>query len=152
MEAQKALIMASETLPLKLKQVALQILSAPLDCTQTLDHIAYFAGFANVTREFKDQGFVALSFEVKHDRQYQNILTDAGFLLACLYILKLKPSGSILLAPVCSSWVTINRGTSLRTPSNPLGNTDLKYIEEANRMVRLGSYHSHPRHIKGSEF
>ena len=133
----ESLICASDVLPLKLKQVALQILRSVVDTKQTLDHVEFFAGFANVTREFKDAGYVALSYEVTQGRVYQNLLTDAGFLAACAYVLKLKPGGSLLLAPVCSSWVTINRGTSLRSPSNPLGNTDLQYIRDANQMVRF---------------
>ena len=40
-----------------------------------------------------------------------------------------------MLAPVCSSYVWINRGTSRRCISRPLGNTRKTYIKVANVMV-----------------
>ena len=130
-----ALLFFSPNLPRQLQKVALEILASPLDTQQTLDHVEFFAGFGNVTRAFRDAGLSALSYELKQDRTYQNILTDPGFIAAMVYILKLKPGACMLAAPVCSSWVTINRGTSMRSTTTPLGREALDYVADANKMV-----------------
>lgn len=44
-----------------------------------------------------------------------------------------------LMGVVCSSWVTINAGTSLRTWLAPMGNPEVESVRIANKMVaRLG--------------
>lgn len=43
--------------------------------------------------------------------------------------------GACLLAPVCSSWVFMNRATSMRTFASPLGDPQSVGVQDANRMV-----------------
>ena len=90
---------SSPTLPRKLQMVALQVLACvSLDTSQTLDHVEVFAGFAKVTRVFLDAGVSALSCELRQDAVFQNLFTHS--------LLKLKPGGCLLAAPVCSSWAS----------------------------------------------
>jgi len=106
-----------------------------LDHKQTLHHVEYFAGKQAVTNAFQAAGLVAMSFERDRDMVHQNLLTDAGFLTAFLYTMKILDGGGTLAAPVCSSWTFMNRGTSKRSVDKPLGNTRLSYIQDANVMV-----------------
>ena len=64
-----------------------------------------------------------------------DMLSAEGFLHALMLIRRLKPSSLVHLAPVCSSWVWVNRGTSKRSREHPLGDTSLAYICQANQMV-----------------
>jgi hypothetical protein len=50
-------------------------------------------------------------------------------------LLRLAPSGFHLTAPVCSSFTWINRYSSGRSTSSPLGNTTRPRIATANQMV-----------------
>ena len=43
--------------------------------------------------------------------------------------------GACLLAPVYSSWVFMNRATSMRTFASPLGDPQSVGVQDANRMV-----------------
>ena len=129
------LVHNSGVLPQKLKTFVFKLAAAVPDLTCSLDHVEYFAGQGRVTEAFRDAGLVGITFEVKADPVFQNLLTAEGFTTAVLWVLKLRPGGQILAAPVCSSWVTINAGTSGRTTEHPLGHQHLKYVQEANIMV-----------------
>lgn len=49
------------------------------------------------------------------------------------------PSALCLLAPECGSWGRVCRGTTLRSPLNPLG-FGYAFVEEANLVIaRLGT-------------
>ena len=67
---------------------------------------------------------------------YCNILTPEGFTNAIILLLKAKPgNGGVHFGIVCSSWVYINRGTSLRTKTRPLGDSRESSVNMANEMV-----------------
>lgn len=56
--------------------------------------------------------------------------------LAISTILNCKPGAFIvLLGVVCSSWTAVNRGTSRRHVTHPLGWQDYSYVQDANIMV-----------------
>lgn len=78
---------------------------------------------------------VAIPFDIRNDPIYQNLTTAPGFLAAVLYCLKLVSNGGFLAAPVCSSWVWINRFTSGRSAALPLGHVHRGYVASANIQV-----------------
>ena len=91
-----------------------------------------------VTNAFLQDGQVAIPFELKNDPLFQSMNTDYGFIAACLYNLKIVDGGGFLAAPVCSSWVWVNRATSGRSVSDPLGRWRRHaYVHEANVQVGL---------------
>ena len=55
--------------------------------------------------------------------------------LALVLVLRTCPGGLLFLAPVCSSWVFMCLGTSRRNRYDSLGNTDLRFVRDANKMV-----------------
>lgn len=64
-----------------------------------------------------------------------DMIGDEGFILAIQLLKRLRPSSLVHFAPVCSSWTWVNRGTAKRSRLDPLGDTSLAYVREANRMV-----------------
>ena len=98
----------------------------------TLDGVEFFAGVASWTKEMRNAGLKIGTFELQDG---QDILSAEGLLLALELLLSCKPGGIAHWATVCSSWVTINRGTSQRSPDNVLGNERYEYIRLANIMV-----------------
>ena len=74
--------------------------------------------------------FVSLRMQV-----HQNILSVQGFIAAVQFVLQLEDGGGIFSAPVCSSWVWMNRSTSGRHSALPAGNDDHFYVRMANIMV-----------------
>ena len=75
-------------------------------------------------------------WRVLHDSEYSNILSDRGFATALLVAFNCKPGCGISpFAPVCSSWVPVNLGTSKRTFMDPLGDTSLPHVRDGNLMV-----------------
>ena len=62
-------------------------------------------------------------------------MSNLGFCHTVHMALKLKEGGAATLAPVCSNWVFLNRGTSGRSVHNPLGNEKYAYIRNANEMI-----------------
>ena len=100
------------------------------------DGIELFAGCMAITAAFQAIGYLFIPFEIKLSRR-MDINSQVGFSVALRMMLRLRRNkGSIVwLAPVCSSWTWTNRGTSLRSPLDPEGNTEHKYIRDANLMV-----------------
>ena len=64
-----------------------------------------------------------------------DLLEDNGFALAIRLVLSLSQGALLWVALPCSSWIWINRGTSGRNRLLWAGNTTLKYIHDANKMV-----------------
>ncbi|CAL1153538.1 unnamed protein product [Cladocopium goreaui] len=50
-----------------------------------------------------------------------DITSDRGFTLSLYSLLNTKRGGGCTLAPVCSSWVFVSRGSTHRTKASPLG-------------------------------
>jgi hypothetical protein len=68
--------------------------------------------------------------------------------LALVAALQCVPGGTMVLAgTLCSSWVTINSGTSGRTFLNPMGNLQQQSVRYGNamvsRMLRYRIIHDH---------
>ena len=79
------------------------------------DHVEYFAGRREVTNALRRSDGLAIAYERDDDPIGMDLCSDVGFLHAVHCPLRVRPGGGVLLAPVCSSWVFVNRGTSLRS-------------------------------------
>ncbi|CAJ1404491.1 unnamed protein product [Effrenium voratum] len=65
-----------------------------------------------------------------------DLLSDAGFALALVTVLKSKPDECLCVIGLdCSSFVTINAGTHCRTPITPLGDESVAHVRRGNRLA-----------------
>ena len=94
-----------------------------------------FAGKMSVTRAEWAEHRRAVPFEIKLDAGNMDILSSAGYANALFQICNLKPGSGCLSAPVCSSWVFMSRGSTLRTRGRPLGRDNSECVEQGNTMT-----------------
>ena len=100
-----------------------------------LDGVEFFAGCKSFTTQFVRYGFDFATYEKDDDVEgHQDLCSLTGFLYALSLAARTKRRGLHSWAPVCSSWVWVNRWTSKRSTSNPLGG-DREYVRTANMMV-----------------
>ena len=52
-----------------------------------------------------------------YDDKYMNILDPQGFAVAVYQVLRIKPGGSLTLAPVCGTWVWLSLSVNLMVAS-----------------------------------
>ena len=64
-----------------------------------------------------------------------DINSSTGFLKALLYVMSLSNDGLFWVAPPCSSWVWLSRGSSHRSKDNILGNDQYKNVRIANEQA-----------------
>ncbi|CAK9094311.1 unnamed protein product, partial [Durusdinium trenchii] len=107
-----------------------------------------FAGASVVTRVLRSTGLrtAALdiaywpSYKVKKARKGQkapssnlvDLMTPAGFITAVLAVLGCDEAHIVVVAIVCSSWVSISRGTTKRTWLSPLGDPSVESVRMGN--------------------
>ena len=114
------------------------VLAALISCKcdmVPLDFVEFFAGQQAVTLAMREAALAAAVFELKLDPLGQNMLTTLGFANAVTLCLTLKPGSGSLLAPVCSSWTFMNRGTSKRSIAVPYGASGVESVKQGNVMV-----------------
>ena len=87
----------------------------------------FFAGLHEATKAAWRVGRTAIPFDVVLGAS-MDMLDPIGFLHAAQQTL--RTTESVILAPVCSSWVAVNVGTSQRSKSRPLGDTSRPYIKD----------------------
>ena len=109
------------------------------DLQRDLDGVEFFAGTKVWASALKEQGYNIATMEINDDQPQQDILSPEGFIYAVTLLLRSKFRAVHHYATVCSSWVTINRGTSGRCLSRPLGRAELPYVARANIMVARAS-------------
>ena len=83
------------------------------DNTESIDAVEFFAGDRSVTKGLMGRKFIAVPFELRLS-DCMNFMTAQGFALAIHMVRRLVQGGVCFLAPVCSSWVWVNRSS---TPS-----------------------------------
>lgn len=111
-----------------------------LSASTQYDAVEMFAGDAAVTRALTGVGFRVLSLDIRYMSHTQHaramdLCTPAGFAVALWAVMKLRPNALAVFAPVCSSFVWINRSTSGRSVSLPLGNTELQHVQVGNLLA-----------------
>ncbi len=97
-----------------------------------LDAVEFFAGSQRVCKALRKRGLRAVPFDRSTINDRMNMEDAHGFALACSLILSCAAGALVWFAPVCSSWVFINRATSGRSPLLPTGNQNLEYVRAGN--------------------
>eukprot|EP00971_Amphidinium_carterae_P043524 856384-Amphidinium_carterae.1 len=64
-----------------------------------------------------------------------DFISARGFAAVLALTLRLRKSSVFFSAPVCSSWVWINRATNKRSCSSPLGDVSVESVAKGNKMV-----------------
>lgn len=85
-----------------------------------IDFVEFYAGAGVVTSKMQEAGLRAVPYDVLQGPQC-DITRAEGFAHALTLCMQLRLGGGALLAPPCSSWVWVNRGTSGRSKLLPLG-------------------------------
>ena len=100
-----------------------------------LDYVEYFSGDRSISDGIAGFGYEGRSFDIRYDINY-NFLYKMGIITALSLALRLRKDGLAWLAPPCSSWVSISRGSTHRSASEPLGKRprSVKVIQN-NRLV-----------------
>lgn len=81
-----------------------------------------FCGVAAITRAFNAAGLPATGYDYLKDPYMNDINSPAGFICALTMLLTLHPTDGLLwLATVCSTWVWMSRGSTMRSLEFPLG-------------------------------
>ncbi|CAK9116681.1 unnamed protein product [Durusdinium trenchii] len=90
----------------------------------------------------KANGIPTASFDILLGEHFpgkqdaMNLLTEAGFALVLLTILNAKMDNFwCMIGLVCSSWVTISKGTHCREPWAPLGMTQHQFVADGNALT-----------------
>ena len=123
--------------PKALLEILLLLLVNPaLAIACALDGAELFAGVAAVTAGMRAQKLTCIPFEIKLSR-HMDMLSTTGFGLALTLILRMGMSGRGLLwmAPVCSSWIFMSMGTTMRSRWTPEGDTSVACVKDGNIMV-----------------
>ncbi|CAK0863566.1 unnamed protein product [Prorocentrum cordatum] len=89
---------------------------------------------AQVSKAYSRQGFNVASFEID-DNPMHDFIGPRGFMMILLLCLQISAGGGFLAAPVCSTWIWLNRGTSQRSPGLPLGIANVPTVVQANEQV-----------------
>jgi hypothetical protein len=121
--------------PLLIIQFVVLMGNCPLSDQQDIDQTEFYAGVREVTKAAWRHKRTAWAFEKNDDEITSNMMTTNGFIHAAHMTMRMKDIANGVLAPVCSSWTKLNKGTSCRSKDSPNGNTRLAYVREANCMV-----------------
>lgn len=103
-----------------------------LDWTQPADHVETFAGAMAVTRAEWMEGRHAIPLDLTLDPNNMDFLTDKGFCNCLYHVCNSKPGSGYLTAPVCSTFVFMSRGSTLRSSRKPLGRDDSEAVRQGN--------------------
>ena len=103
--------------------------------SKQLDLVENFAGIGVLHSTFQYHGYRSVQLDVLNHESFENILTPEGYASTVWFNMMLRRGALSHWATVCSSWVCICKGTTLRTLGNPLGNTNIKIVREGNTMA-----------------
>ncbi len=103
--------------------------------SQGLHCVEFFAGKQRVCKSVRSKGFRAVPYDKLTVDPVLDICSAQGFAIAVALVLACHQEALVWFAPVCSSWVFINRGTSMRSCICSTGNTELLHVKEGNLMA-----------------
>lgn len=90
----------------------------------------FCAGKARITRWAEAAGIRAIAI----DRAYAAHLdatSDEGLATVLLALFRVERGGLAFMAPQCSTWVQMSRGSTGRSPTNVLGKLSSKVVSES---------------------
>ena len=92
-----------------------------------------FSGKGGITSALLNAGFEAAQFDRATRHWSEDITKLSGLAFFFLQVLRIENRGMLWLAPQCSSWITMARGSTLRHSLNKFfGNEDRQDVFEAN--------------------
>ncbi|CAK9023990.1 unnamed protein product, partial [Durusdinium trenchii] len=111
------------------------------------DWVEFFADNANCTACIRKLRLKGAKFDLKchkasggHKSNYMDINSSSGFILCIIFLLKCKPNDFLAWVGIkCSSWTSMNKGTSARSACSSTGNCSMPSVLEANRMLERTS-------------
>ena len=105
-----------------------------MSLTKDYGFVEFFSGSSNVSYALKLAGNKGVSIDVRYTACF-DVLTDAGFALCVVAVLRMKPGGLAVLAPVCSSFSGMSRHQSGRSARRPEGDELKLWVRDANIMT-----------------
>ena len=108
----------SGNVPMVVLKVLLTML--PMIELATINVIEYFSGVATIVEAANNRGLVAHPFDADHGPSH-DILGGLGYLRALALAISIVPGGLAMLAPVCSTWIKMAMGHTLRSRAFPHG-------------------------------
>ncbi|CAJ1360896.1 unnamed protein product [Effrenium voratum] len=102
--------------------LAALIFSLPnLDWNHPTDHCEFFSGKMSVTLGELQENRKCAAYDIGYDPVFMDIASSKGYAHALYQTLNLLPGSFMTLAPVCSSFVYMSRGSTGRTRAAPEG-------------------------------
>ena len=92
-------------------------------------------------------GLNCKTMELK-DGPGQDLTTETGFLNAVRFVLEIKESGLLIMAPVCSSFVFPNSSKTRRTNKTPEGDLNYPPVAAGNVMADVALFLFRLAHIR----
>ena len=102
-----------------------------------LQCVEHYSGVGRIAEAFRDHDHPAQEFDVLRHATHENALTCEGLMAQLAHTCNTCEYGLNWWATVCSTWVWMSRGTTLRGAQDPEGNTDLPGVRDANTQVWL---------------
>ena len=102
-----------------------------------LDMVEWFCGMKELTNAFARAGFKSAGYDMDQHRERQDMNSSIGFVVALQFARRLQKLMDSLgwFGTVCSTWVWLCRGTTLRTLYRPRGDVLEYCVREGNRMT-----------------
>lgn len=102
--------------------------------TRSVDLVEIFSGEKAVTNGLMMFSFKGMAIDHDMGPNY-DILTTDGFFLCLLAVLSIKRGGLLWMAPPCSSWVWMSRGSTGRRPHDPMGDASIPNVQAQNKLA-----------------
>lgn len=110
-------------------------LPLPFSAANQIQHLELFAGDCAVSRSEQAEGRSVMAMDIAFGGKPMDLLTPEGFLGAVYHACRLEPGTGALAAPVCSSFVYMNKGTSKRSPDRPMGEESYPSVKAGNTLA-----------------
>ena len=107
----------------------------PCTFPRNLYCVEFFSGVSMVAGVFRQFGLASQTFDICTHEQFENLNTAEGLCTALTLAMLLKKHGLGHFATVCSSWIFLSLGTTLRNDQNPWGALDRPSVRVANAQV-----------------
>ena len=119
--------------------IGMLMISGLVDGASPLDCVEYFAGVQSIVRAFQKYKFNAVAYEITLNDIYFDINSCQGFIVALSLAMRLTPGTYAHLAPVCSTWIWLSRGSTKRKVWDILGQAVTagggSSVADANKMI-----------------
>jgi hypothetical protein len=112
----------------------LEALASVVAAGPQLDAVEFFSGCQSITLGLREQGLNTQPYDLNLGPNC-DMTTPLGYAHALRLVAQVRPGGFIWAAPPCSSWVWMNRGTSLRSKKTPLGACSKDSVASSNLVV-----------------